>query len=760
MIKNHCIGYPRIGPKRELKTALEKYWKGEINENELQSIASNLKRTNWEIQKSFNLDLICSNDFSYYDQVLDTICLMGAIPERFKSNEKIISLKTYFAMARGSQTKDLDVSALEMTKWFDTNYHYLVPEFNKRQKFKLSSNKIFDEFLEAKKVGIITKPILLGPLTFLELGKTIEAGFEKIDLLECLLPVYKEIIEKLNNLGAEWIQIDEPILVKSHSQKFIKLIKNAFDQIKSYSKKTKILLTTYFETVDDKILNEISNSNIDAVHFDCVRGNLSLTSEIIKSSKKIISLGVVDGRNIWKSNLKEKLEFLESFKNKNTNIWVSTSCPLLHCPYDLDLETKVPSDIRNWLAFSKQKLKEMSFLKDVLNNTKTIKDEYYLDNQKLVLDRKNSKKINNANVKNKTKNINEKILSRISPFSKRIEIQNKIFNLPTFPTTTIGSFPQTTDVRISRAKYKKGEITEEQYINDLETKTIEVIKKQEEIGIDVLVHGEFERNDMVEYFGEQLEGFTFTSSGWVQSYGSRCVKPPIIFGDVSRPNMMTVKWSKFAQQQTNKIVKGMLTGPITILQWSFVRDDQPRQQTAYEIAFAIRDEVKDLEANGIKMIQIDEPALREGLPLKQKDWNNYLKWAVNSFKISSSVVQDETQIHTHMCYAEFEDIIQSIADLDADVISIETSRSRMELLTTFEKFNYPNQIGPGVYDIHSPRVPHKNEMKSLIERASKILDKKKIWVNPDCGLKTRGWPETIASLEMMVQAAKELRSGK
>ena len=463
---------------------------------------------------------------------------------------------------------------------------------------------------------------------------------------------------------------------------------------------------------------------------------------------------MVDGRNIWKSDLKAKIDLIK--KHQGNEVFISSSCPLLHTPYDLDNETKVPAEIKRWLAFAKQKLAELNVLKDNINNggSKSELDK----NQADIKDRQTSTLIHDQQVKDRIKTISKEITDRKSVFAQRAEVQRKIFNLPAYPTTTIGSFPQTTDVRQARAKFKKGELSEADYEKFLKEKTIDTIKKQEELDIDVIVHGEFERNDMVEYFGEQLKGFTFSSSGWVQSYGSRCVKPPIIFGNVSRPNAMTVKWSKFSQEQTKRIVKGMLTGPITILQWSFVRDDQPRKFTAQEIAFAIRDEVKDLESNGIRMIQIDEPALREGLPLKRKDWNEYLKWSVEAFKISASVVKDETQIHTHMCYAEFEDIIDSIAALDADVISIETSRSRMELLKTFEKFKYPNEIGPGVYDIHSPRVPSKEEIKELLVKASKLIDTKKIWVNPDCGLKTRGWTETIGALKTMVDAAKEMRS--
>lgn len=751
MIKIASIGYPRIGPKRELKVALENFWKNDISEAELQTVAKDLRRKNWQTQKENGVDLISSNDFSFYDQVLDTICLLGAIPKRYKWDGKEVSLKTYFAMARGSQTSELDVPALEMTKWFDTNYHYLVPELSKDQAFKLSTNKPFEEFKEAKKFGFNTKPIILGPLSFLLLAKGLD-GFKTINLLDKILPVYKEIIRKLSELGAEWIQIDEPILVKDLDSQVVSQIKNTLNELKKSSGSSKILVATYFEDLNDEVKNEIFESEVDAIHLDLVRGNRN--KGYVKNSKKQLSLGLIDGRNVWKADLQEKIEFIKN--NTSGDIIIASSCPLLHTPYDLDLEQKVPQEIKRWLSFSKQKLQELNIIKNFINNN-THQTELK-KNTDDVQDRKTSKLIHDNAVKDRIKIINKSITDRKSSYTLRAKVQKDIFSLPKYPTTTIGSFPQTSDVRQARAKFKRGEIDEKSYDKFLEEKTIDAIRKQEKIGLDVIVHGEFERNDMVEYFGEQLKGFTFTSSGFVQSYGSRCVKPPIIYGNVSRPKPMTVRWSKFAQDQTKQIVKGMLTGPITILQWSFVRDDQPRKNTAQEIAFAIRDEVQDLEKNGIRMIQIDEPALREGLPLKKKDWKEYLEWSVDCFKISSGVVKDETQIHTHMCYAEFEDIINSIAALDADVISIETSRSRMELLTTFEKFKYPNEVGPGVYDIHSPRVPTKDEMKELIKKASKLIDSKRVWVNPDCGLKTRGWPETTAALEKMVEAAKELRN--
>ena len=751
MIQVASIGYPRIGPKRELKKALEQFWKGEIKEQDLHAVAKDLRKQNWQTQKDNGVDLISSNDFSFYDQVLDVICLLGAIPKRYKWDGNEVTLKTYFAMARGSQTSELDVPALEMTKWFDTNYHYLVPELSKNQEFKLSSNKPFAEYEEAKQAGFDTKPVILGPLTFLSLSKGID-GSNTIDLLGKIVPVYKEIIKKFSELGAQWIQIDEPILVKDLDANTVSKIKATLNELKQAAGSSKILLTTYFEDLNEDVQKEVFDSNVDVVHLDLVRGTKN--QEYVKNSSKKLSLGLVDGRNVWKANLQEKINFIKN--NTSEDVIISSSCPLLHSPYDLDLEQKVPSEIKRWLSFAKQKLQELNIIKGYINegSHKTELDQNISD----VENRKTSTLIHDDAVKNRIKTIDKSIIDRKLGYAERAKVQKNIFALPKYPTTTIGSFPQTTDVRQARAKFKRGELDEQSYEKFLEEKTIDTIRKQEQIGIDVIVHGEFERNDMVEYFGEQLKGFTFTSSGFVQSYGSRCVKPPIIFGNVSRPHAMTVRWSKFAQQQTKQIVKGMLTGPITILQWSFVRDDQPRKFTAQEIAFAIRDEVEDLEKNGIRMIQIDEPALREGLPLKKKNWKEYLNWSVDCFKISAAVVKNETQIHTHMCYAEFEDIIDSIAALDADVISIETSRSRMELLTTFEKFKYPNEVGPGVYDIHSPRVPSTEEMKELIQKASKLIDPTRIWVNPDCGLKTRGWPETIDALTKMVNAAKELRA--
>ena len=759
MAQSNILGYPRIGPNRELKKACELYWAGKISQRELLEIGSKIRIENWKLQKSLGVDLISSNDFSFYDQVLDMICLVGAVPKRYSWNGKDVNPDTYFAMARGKQGQGVDVVAMEMTKWFDTNYHYIVPEFTKDQTFKLSSTKLFDEFNEAKSQGIITKPVLLGPISFLLLGKEKEEDFSKLQLLNKLLPVYKEIIQKLNDLGAVWIQIDEPCLVLDLPGEVSKLFTNAYKSLKESSPKSKILLTTYFDSLQDNLKTAL-DLPLDAIHIDLVRAKSQLDEVLTALPKNMmLSCGVIDGRNIWRNDLEKSYGLLERAKKAigQERLMISTSCSLLHTPYDLDLEKKLDSEIKSWLAFSKQKAGEIVLLTKAINQGKDSVSKELEENKKIIQSRNVSLKIHNKSVKERVKAVSQDNLKRVSPFSKRFEIQQSVLKLQPFSTTTIGSFPQTSEVRLLRARLKKGELTKEKYESLVKEEITQAIKWQEEIGMDVLVHGEAERNDMVEYFGEQLNGFVFTENGWVQSYGSRCVKPPIIFGDVMRPKPMTVSWSSFAQSLTTKHVKGMLTGPITILQWSFARDDQPRSETTKQIALAIRDEVIDLEKAGIKIIQIDEPAIREGLPLRKKDWASYLKWAVECFKLSSCGVKDETQIHTHMCYSEFGDIIDSIAAMDADVISIETSRSHMELLDTFAEFKYPNQIGPGVYDIHSPRVPTKEEMVSLLEKAAKVIDPKRLWVNPDCGLKTRGWEETKEALKRMIEAAHTIR---
>jgi 5-methyltetrahydropteroyltriglutamate--homocysteine methyltransferase len=756
------LGFPRIGAKRELKKAVESYWKGGLSQDELKVAASNIRSDNWEYQKQSGLDIIPSNDFSLYDQVLDMIALVGAVPERYNHNGGDVSLDTYFAMARGAQGEGVDVKAMEMTKWFDTNYHYIVPEFFKGQEFSLSSTKIFDEYKEAKAIGIQTRPVILGPVSFLTLGKTHDESFDQVELLSNLLPVYEQIISQLGELGADWIQIDEPCLVLDLEPNVLEAYKVAYNKIYEAANAAgvKTQLTTYFGGLKGN-LEVVSQLPVDALHVDLVRAPEQLDDVLNKiGGSKKLSLGVVDGRNIWKNNFADSLKIINKAVEKvgSDNVIIAPSCSLLHSPVDLDSEVELDEEIKSWLAFARQKVKEISVLTKAVNEGEDSVSVILEENAKAHEARKTSSRIHNADVKERAESVTETMFSRKSPYSERAKIQREEIGLPLLPTTTIGSFPQTKEVRAERAKFKKGELTSEEYNKFLKEETVRCIKFQENCGIDVLVHGEFERNDMVEYFGEQLNGFVFTKFGWVQSYGSRCVKPPIIFGDVSRDKPMTVDWAKFSQEQTDKYMKGMLTGPVTILQWSFVRDDQPRSETCKQIGLAIRDEVVDLESAGIKIIQIDEAALREGLPLRQNEWGDYLKWAVEAFRLSASGVQDGTQIHTHMCYSEFNDIIKSIGDMDADVISVETSRSQMELLDAFASFKYPNEIGPGVYDIHSPRVPSKGEMEELLRLALKNLNPEQLWVNPDCGLKTRGWPEVESALKAMVDSAKAVRS--
>lgn len=769
MLLTNNLGYPRVGAFRELKKASEAYWAKKISSEELLQAGLKIREGNWKTQKEAGIDLIPSNDFSFYDQVLDTTLTVGAIPERYKNlndtADKVYNLDLYFAMARGFQEDGVDVTAMEMTKWFDTNYHYLVPEFVKNQQFQLSSEKIVHEYLEAKALGIETKPVLLGPISYLLLGKEKEDGFNRIDLLDSLLPVYEQLLKKLTEAGAEWIQIDEPFLALDLDEGVAEKYKYAFDKIASAAKGLKIVVATYFESLNEN--TELAlNLPIQALHIDLVRGSKQLASILSNVPETLIlSLGVVDGRNIWKNDYEQSLSLvkLAAAQLGNDRVWVSPSCSLLHVPYDLDIEDNeksLPKEVKNWLAFAKQKLTET---KDIAvlatGDESTAVNERFEANKSAQESRKTSPLIHRPEVKERVNNITDQDAKRTSKFADRKTQQQAKFNLPSFATTTIGSFPQTKDVRKWRADLKKGAITQEQYDKAIAEETESAIRLQEQLDIDVLVHGEFERNDMVEYFGEQLAGYAFTKNGWVQSYGSRCVKPPIIYGDVYRPEDMTVRWSAYAQSLTNRPVKGMLTGPVTILQWSFVRNDQSDEVTTYQIALAILDEVQALEKAGIKIIQIDEPAIREGLPLRKADQRKYLDWAIRAFRVSSSNVADDTQIHTHMCYSEFNEVITDIAAMDADVITIETSRSQMELLSAFAgEFKYPNDIGPGVYDIHSPRVPSTEEMVHLLRKAKAVVPAEQLWVNPDCGLKTRAWPETKAALESMVEAAKILRA--
>ena len=765
-MKTNNLGYPRIGSNRELKKANELYWAGKISAENLLATGAAIRKQNWQLQAENGIDLIPSNDFSLYDQVLDLTLTLGAIPERYQEFSRTNnSLDLYFAMARGAQKNGQDVVAMEMTKWFDTNYHYIVPEFTKNQKFELFSTKVIAEFIEAKNLGIITKPVLIGPVSYLLLGKEKEESFHRIDLIHNLLPVYFEILKKLEAEGATYIQLDEPFLALNLTDKEREAITYVYNEINANFPNLKVVLANYFDCFGENLETALALP-VDTLHLDLVRCPLQL-DDILDSGKLAgninLSLGVVDGRNIWKNDFKKSLALIEKAVTAlgENRILIAPSCSLIHSPCDLDLETNdgtLTPEIKQWLAFAKQKIQEIALLKSFATNEQQAATSLrFIENTVANENRKTSKLIHNDEVKNRVATITKGDDERQNTFAVRRQKQAEALQLPLFPTTTIGSFPQTAEVRSWRAKFKSGQLTQQQYDDLLQKETEETIRFQEESGIDVLVHGEFERSDMVEYFGEQLDGFTFTKNGWVQSYGSRCVKPPVIYGDVSRPNPMTVKWAEFAQSLTPKWVKGMLTGPVTILQWSFVRNDQPRSETCTQIALAIRDEVVDLEKAGIKIIQIDEPAIREGLPLRKEEWANYLDWAIKAFRISASGVADDTQIHTHMCYSEFNDIIQNIADMDADVITIECSRSQMELLDAFADFKYPNEIGPGVYDIHSPRVPSNEEMVHLLEKAAAVIPANQLWVNPDCGLKTRHWDETKKALIEMVNAAKKMR---
>lgn len=760
----HNLGYPRIGTKRELKHACEQYWSGRITAEDLLERAKELRKQHWLLQQQRGIQLIPTNDFSLYDQVLDLSYTLGAIPERYteKFSKKEHALDLYFAMARGAQGDGIDITAMEMTKWFDTNYHYIVPEFIKNQRFELNADKILTELKEALELGITPKPVLIGPITYLLLGKEKESGFNKLELLEQLLPVYIELLQKIKQAGADYVQIDEPFLVMEESENLKEQYEKVFARIAEEVPELKLILTTYFGDLGANT-SWVAQLPVDTLHIDLVRGRQGLEEVLsVLGDSTHLSLGIVDGRNIWKNDFKNSLDLIARATKQLgvSRVQIAPSCSLLHVPFDLDHEnetTSLPPEVKNWLAFAKQKIEEVALLAR-LSTAASAEDHQALDQNIIAMESKaNSKLIHNEKVKSAVDSIAPNYDVRTSAFQSRQQLQQQSLTLPLFPTTTIGSFPQTKEIRSLRSKLKKGTISQQEYDAEIAKSIVKAIRWQEQIGLDVLVHGEFERNDMVEYFGEQLDGFGFTKFGWVQSYGSRAVKPPIIYGDVDRPQPMTVPWTAYAQKLTDLPVKGMLTGPVTILQWSFVRNDQTRERTANQIALAIRAEVQDLEKAGIKIIQIDEPAIREGLPLRRSDWESYLNWAIKAFRISASGVNDQTQIHTHMCYSEFNDIIESIAAMDADVITIETSRSQMELLDAFVDFKYPNEIGPGVYDIHSPRVPSQAEMASLLEKASGLIPHRNLWVNPDCGLKTRGWEETEDALLKMVNSAKQLR---
>lgn len=748
------LGFPRIGVDRELKKALESYWKGKSSRDDLLKTAKDLRLRHWRMQKDAGLDHIPSNDFSLYDHVLDTACLIGCTPKRYGGKN---GLDAYFAMARG----DEKTPAMEMTKWFDTNYHYIVPELEEGQEFKLSGTKIFDEYEEAKTAGIVTRPVLLGPVSFLMLAKKrAGADFCRCTLTESIAAVYGEILKKLESMGVEWVQIDEPCLTLDLERRYRDAYITAYRIIRQAAPNIKIMLATYFghlgENMDLAFILPVQAAHLDLCREpDQIRDAVSFIPEGM-----MLSLGIVDGRNIWRNDLHKSLEFVEFAESHigKDKIMVGPSCSLLHTPIDFDREDGIDPRIADWFAFAKQKLKEIAVITKEANEGFNAVAKDMEESDAIVADRKSSVFTSNPAVRKRAAAVTADMLNRKGAFPVRQKAQQDRLKLPPFPTTTIGSFPQTEGIRKARADHKKGAIRADAYEAAMKKEIAHVVKFQESIDIDVLVHGEAERNDMVEYFGEQMAGFAFTKNGWVQSYGSRCVKPPVIYGDVSRPTPMTVKWSQYAQSLTKRPMKGMLTGPITILQWSFVRDDQPRSETCKQIALALRDEVSDLEKAGITVIQMDEPAIREGLPLRREDWATYLKWAVDCFKLSVCCVADSTQIHTHMCYSDFNDIIDSVGAMDADVISIETSRSQMELLDAFAKYKYPNEIGPGVYDIHSPRVPETGEMTALLEKAAKVIDPSLLWVNPDCGLKTRGWPETEAALKNMVASAKDMRA--
>lgn len=757
----HNLGFPRIGAKRELKFALESYWKGESSRDELKMLGAQLRQRHWENQAG--LDLVPVGDFSFYDQVLDASFLLGNLPERvqgFHGDE----LDNYFRVARGRSAKGLEdhsaccggVAAGEMTKWFDTNYHYIVPEFTADTQFKLEASRLLEQLAEAQAQGVKAKPVIIGPVTYLALGKAKDES-NKLALLDRLLPVYVQLLDTLAKAGVEWVQIDEPILVTELDADWQQAFKTAYQQLKAAG--VKLLVATYFgQLLENAAL--AASLPVAGLHVDAINDRDGVDALLkLLGDEKVLSLGVINGRNIWKTDLTAVLDWVEPIaKQLGDRLWIAPSCSLLHVPVDLDSEQKLDADVKSWLAFALQKLGELRVLGKALSQGRDAVKAELAENLAALTARRNSPRVNNPAVKAAVARISAELGKRKSVYAQRASKQAEFLKLPAFPTTTIGSFPQTVEIRRARSEFKAGRLDENSYQAAMRAEIERSVREQEKLGLDVLVHGEAERNDMVEYFGEQLDGYAFSQFGWVQSYGSRCVKPPILFGDISRPQAMTVEWITYAQSLTQKPMKGMLTGPVTILNWSFVRDDQPRSASCLQLALAIREEVLDLEKAGVHVIQIDEAALREGLPLRKSQWQSYLDWAVESFRITANGVSDETQIHTHMCYSEFNDIISSIADMDADVITIETSRSDMELLEAFENFQYPNEIGPGVYDIHSPNIPTEQHIVNLMKKAAERVPAERLWVNPDCGLKTRQWAEVIPALTNMVAAAKALRA--
>ncbi len=781
MALSNVSGFPRIGRNRELKFATEGYWRGETTAEELASTARQIRLENWRLMQDAGIDLVPSNDFSYYDQVLDTIALVGAVPERYRWGGGEVDLDTYFAMARGRQSGGVDVTAMEMTKWFDTNYHYLVPELGPETSFSLSSSKPFDEHAEAmEELGIDSVPVLIGPVSFLLLSKPADGvadGFDPLELVEPLVEVYGEVIERLAEQGATWVQLDEPCFVEDRSEWELDALRLAYEELCKVHERPRIVVKTYFDHVGDAygVLRDLPVEGIGLdftgvthetadgpAHEHGGRHNAEFVAERGGLEDQWLFAGIVSGRNVWINHLEHSLDALEGLRTKTAELVVSTSCSLLHTPIDLDAEpaggdADLDDEMRSWMAFAVQKVGEVATLARGLGaGREAIADE--LDaNDRALGSRRESHRTRTPEVRARVESLTEADARRGSDFIRRREAQRNRLPLPLFASTTIGSYPQTDEIRAARRQLREGEIQLATYEERMRAEIDRVIAFQEEIGLDVLVHGEPERNDMVQYFGEQMLGYVFTQSAWVQSYGSRYVRPPIIFGDVSRPAPITVEWITYAQSKTEKPIKGMLTGPVTMLQWSYVRDDQPRSVTCEQLALAIRDEVEDLERAGVSIIQVDEPAIREGLPLRRDRWDEYLGWAVHSFRLATSVVADETMIQTHMCYSDFGDIMEQIQAMDADVNLIEAARSRMELLHDWEKTGYTNDIGPGVYDIHSPRVPTVEEMAELLHEAARVLRPEQIWVNPDCGLKTRAWPETEASLRNMVQAARQLR---
>jgi 5-methyltetrahydropteroyltriglutamate--homocysteine methyltransferase len=751
MAITHNLGFPRIGARRELKQALEAYWSGAINQAALREAGRRLRETHWRQQMGAGIDLIPVGDFAYYDQMLNMTALLGALPPRFGFARA--DLDAYFALARGTDTQP----PLEMTKWFDTNYHYLVPEFRQDTVFTLDKRWLLDEIEEAQALPLRVKAVLIGPLTYLYLGKEKEPGFNRLELLPRLLAAYQALLGALKSQGVQWVQLDEPALALDLPAAWLEALTQAYAELAGAGA-PQILLATYFGSVGEHA-ERLKALPVAGLHIDAARAPEQI--ELFLNdypADKILSIGIVDGRNIWRADLDSALKNLTPAKALlSERLWIAPSCSLLHVPLDTSLETALDEEIKPWLAFAAQKLEEIAILDKGLRLGQASIAAALADCRQALRDRAASPSVRRAEVQEVLSRVAAQDYQRASPFPARIALQRERLRLPLFPTTTIGSFPQTAEIRAARSAFKRGELSEAEYQEKMRAEIRLAIRRQEEIGLDLLVHGEAERNDMVEYFGEQMAGFAFTQEGWVQSYGSRCVKPPIIYGDVASTRPLTTDWIGYAQSLTGKPVKGMLTGPVTLLQWSFARDDQPRSTTALQIALALRAEVAGLEQAGIAAIQIDEPAFREGLPLKRAHWDAYLAWAVDAFRLCSSGARDDTQIHTHMCYSEFNDILPAIAALDADVITVETSRSDMELLDAFQAFQYPNDIGPGVYDIHSPRIPQADEMLRLLHRARQVTPPERLWVNPDCGLKTRQWPEVEAALRNMVAAAKRLR---